>query len=84
MRINGRNLRPSTLGERRLLKSLGMDSPVRVPRTKNPFQVARQLRSLANNTASQIAELRSMLSRPRPSKAVTPQAASDEQTNGGV
>ena len=46
MRINGRTLRPSTLAERRLLLSLGTDA-LRVPRSLNPFTVARRLRRVA-------------------------------------
>ncbi|WP_438040214.1 hypothetical protein [Sorangium sp. So ce128] len=46
MRINGRTLRPSTLAERRLLLSLGTAS-LRVPRSMNPFAVARRLRRAA-------------------------------------
>ena len=46
MRINGRTLRPSNLAERRLLLSLGIDA-LRVPRSMNPFTVARRLRRAA-------------------------------------
>jgi hypothetical protein len=46
MRINGRTLRPSNLAERRLLLSFGTDA-LRVPRTMNPFTVARRLRRAA-------------------------------------
>ncbi len=49
MRIRGRSLRPSTLAERRLmLGHFGTDC-IRVPRTLNPFAVARRLRRLACN-----------------------------------
>lgn len=49
MRIRGRCLRPSTLAERRLmLGHFGTDC-IRVPRTLNPFAVARRLRRLACN-----------------------------------
>jgi len=43
MRINGRTLRPSTLAERRLLLSLGVDT-IRVSRGMNPYAVARRIR----------------------------------------
>ena len=43
MRIQGRQLRPSNLAERRVLKSLGTDV-LRVPRKLNPFAVARHIR----------------------------------------
>jgi hypothetical protein len=46
MRIQGRVLRPSTLAERRVLKSLGLDF-VRVPRRRNPFGVARLIRRIS-------------------------------------
>ncbi len=46
MRIIGRILRPSTLAERRLLLSLGSDC-YRVPRTENPYIVARRFRRAA-------------------------------------
>lgn len=54
MRINGRILRPATLAERRLLLSLG-SSFYRVPRSENPFIVARRLRRLARFGASILA-----------------------------
>ena len=48
MRINGRTLRYSTLAERRMFKAVGIDA-VRVPRSLNPYAVARQLSRLAKN-----------------------------------
>ena len=43
MRINGRVLRPSTLAERRLLLGhLGV-SFIRIPRSQNPYAVARRI-----------------------------------------
>lgn len=49
MRIRGRSLRPSTLAERRLmLGHFGTDC-IRVPRTLNPFAIARRLQRLACN-----------------------------------
>lgn len=50
MRVNGRTLRPSTLAERRLLLSLGTAS-LRVPRSMNPFAVARRLRRAAQGNS---------------------------------
>ena len=49
MRILGRTLRASDLSERRVLISLGIDpvKGLRVPRSENPFAVARVLRRLA-------------------------------------
>lgn len=49
MRINGRVLRPSTLSERRLLLSTFGTAIFRVPRSMNPFSVARRMRRLAAN-----------------------------------
>ena len=46
MRVNGRTLRPSTLAERRMLLAAGLTS-VRVPRSQNPYAVARRLARLA-------------------------------------
>lgn len=49
MRICGRVLRPSTLAERRLfLGHFGTDT-IRVPRTLNPYAVARRVRRLVMN-----------------------------------
>ena len=49
MRICGRVLRPSTLAERRLfLGHLGTDT-IRVPRSLNPYAVARRVRRLVMN-----------------------------------
>lgn len=49
MRINGRILRPSDLSERRVLLSLGVDPllGLRVPRSANPYHVARCVRRIA-------------------------------------
>lgn len=49
MRINGRVLRPSTLAERRLLLTTFGTAIFRVPRSMNPFSVARRMRRLALN-----------------------------------
>lgn len=46
MRLRGRILRPSTLAERRLMTSLGVDF-IRVPRKHNPFIVARRFERAA-------------------------------------
>lgn len=64
MRIQGRHLRPSTLAERRVLKSLGVDV-LRVPRRLNPFAVARQIRQLAGGSGDWL-KLRESLRLPRP------------------
>jgi hypothetical protein len=64
MRIQGRCLRPSNLAERRVLKSLGLDS-LRVPRRLNPFAVARQLRKVALGTGGDLPALRALLTKER-------------------
>jgi len=46
MRVNGRNLRYSNLVERRfMLGQLGVDV-IRVPRSENPYAVARRIRRM--------------------------------------
>ena len=51
MRILGRTLRASDLRERRVLIALGVDPAVglRVPRSENPFAVARTIKRLARD-----------------------------------
>ena len=48
MRINGRTLRPSNLRERRVLLAIGVNpiTGLRVPRSENPFAVARTIQRL--------------------------------------
>jgi hypothetical protein len=55
-------LRPSTLAERRVLKSLGLDS-LRVPRRLNPFAVARQVKKVALGTGGDLPALRALLTK---------------------
>lgn len=57
MRVCGRAIRPSTLAERRLLLAAGV-THIRVPRSKNPYAVARRLPRLANS--GDVAELRNL------------------------
>jgi len=61
MRINGRTLRPSTLAERRMLLAAGVTS-IRVPRSMNPYAVARRLSRLAREPD----ELRRLTTTDRP------------------
>lgn len=49
MRVNGRLLRPSTLAERRVMKSLGIDY-LRCPRTENPYALARRIKRASRPT----------------------------------
>ena len=60
MRIQGRNLRPSTLAERRVLKTLGVDM-LRVHRGLNPFMIARHIRKLAVGRSGDLPALRALL-----------------------
>jgi hypothetical protein len=64
MRINGRVLRPSSLAERRLFHSLGTDS-IRVPRSMNPYAVARSARRLVVQEPKELVLLRQLVQRSR-------------------
>lgn len=64
MRVNGRLLRPATLAERRfMLGTLGVHF-IRVPRSANPFAVARRLRRLVEKN-DDIAFFRSLAAKGR-------------------
>lgn len=77
MRINGRLLRASTLAERRVLKTLGVDA-LRVPRSHNPYQVARRLTRLARG-GEDLAFLRGLVPhRPHAVPAPSPEPDHDE------
>ena len=78
MRITGRTLRPSTLSERRFFCSLGLDH-VRVPRSHNPYAVARQVARIAAGRIPEVMQLREMLatfSAAQPSCAALPSSSS--------
>ena len=64
MRVNGRLLRPSTLAERRVLKSLGIDC-LRVPRGHNPFAIARQIARLARGAVPEARIIKEILEEDR-------------------
>ena len=51
MRVNGRTLRPSNLRERRVLLAIGINpvTGLRVPRSENPFAVARTIQRLCRD-----------------------------------
>ena len=66
MRVNGRILRPSTLAERRILSALGIGS-LRVPRTENPYRVAKMVERLAKGRSQEMLFLRSLVSRSKQS-----------------
>jgi hypothetical protein len=72
MRIQGRLLRPSNLAERRVLKSLGVDT-LRVRRGLNPFIVCRHVQKLAVGRGGDMPALRALLKkneRPAPVPAL--------------
>jgi hypothetical protein len=75
-RIAGRLIRPSTLAERRVLKTLGVDF-LRVPRRANPFAVARHIKRLAAGRGGDIDALRGLLLKRAPA---TPPALPDSTT----
>jgi hypothetical protein len=77
MRIQGRLLRPSTLAERRVLKSLGLDA-LRVPRRHNPFAVARLIHRLSFG-APDMAKLKALVQRPTPMPGELPDSTSESR-----
>jgi hypothetical protein len=79
MRIQGRCLRPSNLAERRVLKTLGLDS-LRVPRRQNPFAIARSIRKLAAGRGD-LPALKAMLAKP-PSTSL-PDSTSEPRSDAG-
>jgi len=82
MRIQGRNLRASSLAERRVLKSLGVDC-LKVPRRINPFMIARQVRKIAAGTGGNLPELRAMLKKhERPAAPALPDSTPEPRTDG--
>ena len=62
MIVTGRTVRPSNLAERRLLLSVGVRH-LRVPRSQNPYAVARRLSRLASG--SDLSELRKLVASTR-------------------
>jgi len=75
MRIQGRLLRASTLAERRVLKSIGVDF-IRCRRSLNPFSIARSIRRIANGLpGSDLPKLRRLLA-PRPPQPELPDSRS--------
>jgi hypothetical protein len=78
MRIQGRLLRPSNLAERRVLKSLGVDT-LRVRRGLNPFMVVRMLAKVAVGRGGDLPALRALLKkndRPAPPVPALPDSTS--------
>ena len=71
MRITGRLLRPSNLAERRTMLTLGLTTAFRVPRSDNPYALARKLRRLAEVQSPDVAHFRKLVRRNR-SRPVLP------------
>jgi hypothetical protein len=65
MRVNGRVLRPSTLAERRLFCSLGTTS-IKVPRSYNPYVIARRARRLAEHEHPDFLMLKELVAKYQP------------------
>lgn len=64
MRIHGRMLRPSNLAERRILKAFGLDF-IKVPRSHNPFAVARHIQRLAKGAVPECRIIREIVEEDR-------------------
>ena len=77
MRIQGRLLRPSTLAERRVLKSLGLDA-LRVPRRHNPFAVARLIRRISFGSPD-MAKLKALVHRTAPAPVELPDSTTESR-----
>ena len=65
MRIRGRTLRASTLAERRLLATFGVEY-IRVPRGTNPFVVARRFARAASCQTPDHLFVREVIDRSKP------------------
>ncbi len=77
MRINGRLLRYSTLAERRfMLGTLGVHE-IRVPRSQNPYALARRLRRLVEKNES-VDFFRSLITRKNNIPPMTPDVDTPE------
>jgi hypothetical protein len=82
MKINGRILRPASLAERRVLKTLGFDF-LRVPRRLNPFAVARHVKRLASGHGGDMPALKAMLAKRMPPVPPTlPDSTTEPRTDG--
>ena len=70
MRITGRILRPSSLSERRIMLALGLTTAFRVPRSDNPYALARKLRRLAEARNPDVDHFRKLAARNANRRAV--------------
>jgi hypothetical protein len=81
-RIAGRLIRPSTLAERRVLKTLGVDF-LRVPRRANPFAVARHIKRLAAGRGGDMSALKALLvKRGPPTPPAHPDSTTEPRSDG--
>ena len=82
MRVNGRVLRPASLAERRVLKTLGVDF-LRVPRRLNPFAIARHVKRLASGRGGDLPALRALLvKKTPPTPPELPDSTTEPRTDG--
>ena len=78
MRIHGRTLRPATLAERRLLLTVAGTTALRVPRSENPYVIARLLRRIAGGRHSELLLVREVVQHNRKALAPSPGLDSPE------
>ena len=83
MRITGRILRPANLAERRLMLSLGLGTAFRVPRSENPFSLARQVRRLALAPNKDVTHLKQLAARARREPLAVPHELPDSKPADG-
>ena len=83
MRVNGRVLRPSTLAERRLFCSLGTTS-IKVPRSYNPYVIARRARRLAEHEHPDFLMLKELVAKYQPHEPTPDLDTSEPPTVDGV
>lgn len=83
MRICGRLLRPSTLAERRLFLGHFGTAAIRVPRSLNPYAVARKFRRvLMSADLASLSELARRSHKQHPSPPVSPDVDVPEPVMG--
>jgi hypothetical protein len=80
-RLNGRIIRPSSLSERRVLKSLGVDF-IRVPRNRNPFILLRKIRRLGEGRGGDLPALKALLQQTRVPVPVLPDSTTEPRSDG--
>ena len=80
MRIHGRGLLPSTLAERRIFRSLGVDGSLRVPRKFNPYLVARRIARLARGEHPDLLFVREVVERSQRPRPMPPTGPVDADT----